>query len=99
MRCAPAGAARIVPRRGGAVVDWRLIWHCATTGGVPRRAFGAALVVGILLSLINQRDALWGHGRIDWLKLVLTFMVPYGVATYGAVATQLPATRRGAPPS
>lgn len=79
-------------------MNWRLVWVCATTGGVPRRAFGVAVVVGILLNLINQGDALLGHGRVDWLKLVLTFMVPYGVATYGAVSTQLPAMRRGSPP-
>ena len=79
-------------------MDWRLVWICATTDGVPRRALGVAIVVGFLLNLINQGSAMLGHGKIDWVKLMLTFMVPYGVATYGAVSARLAAVR-GAPPS
>jgi len=42
-----------------------------------------------LLVAINQGDVLIGGGDIAWLKLVLTYMVPYGVATYaGARAKQ-----------
>jgi hypothetical protein len=29
--------------------------------GIPKRAFGAALLVGTILNLINQGDALWGQ--------------------------------------
>jgi hypothetical protein len=61
---------------------------------VPRRSLMAAIVVGTILNLINQGDALFSGRHIDWLKLVLTYIVPYCVATYGAVAFRLEATRR-----
>lgn len=59
---------------------------CAVSGGVPRRSLYVALVVGTLLNLINQGDALFGPAPVSWLKLALTYLVPYGVCTYGAVA-------------
>lgn len=77
----------------------RAIWQCCIASGVPRRSFAAAIVVGTILNLINQGDALFGGRRIDWVKLALTYIVPYCVATYGAVAFRLEAMRRNAPPS
>ena len=56
--------------------------------GVPRRSLAVALVVGSLLNLINQGGALLGHAPIDWTKLLLTYAVPYFVATYGAVSAK-----------
>jgi hypothetical protein len=60
----------------------------AVSDGVPHRSIYAALVVGTLLNLINQGDALLGEGEIDWLKIGLTYCVPYCVATYGAVTAR-----------
>jgi hypothetical protein len=54
-----------------------------------RRSFYVALAVGTVLNLINQGDALLGSVSINWLKLVLTYCVPYAVCTYGAVSHQL----------
>lgn len=48
----------------------------------------AALVVGALLNLINQGDALLGVAPVNWFKIVLTYFVPYVVCTYGAVSSQ-----------
>jgi hypothetical protein len=62
---------------------------------VPRRSFLVALIVGTILNLINQGDALFGDGRLNWAKIILTFAVPYCVATYGAVSFRLTAARRG----
>jgi hypothetical protein len=59
------------------------------SGGVPRRSFVVALVVGTILNLINQGDALLAGASIDLLKVALTFIVPYCVATYGAVSYRL----------
>ena len=42
-----------------------------------------------MLNLINQGDALLGMASINWLKLVLTYCVPYAVCAYGAVTQQL----------
>ena len=62
---------------------------CAVADGLPRRALLAALVVGTALNLINQWDALFGPASLNWLKLGLTYFVPYGVTTYGAVSERL----------
>ena len=71
----------------------RLICRCAFSDGVPRRSFFVALIVGTVLNLINQGDALLGETPINWLKIVLTYFVPYAVCTYGAVSFQLRKTR------
>jgi len=56
---------------------------------VPRRSFFVALLVGTVLNLINQGDALLGETPINWFKIILTYFVPYAVCTYGAVSFQL----------
>ena len=46
-----------------------------------------ALVVGTILALINYGDRIFLHGDMraaDWVKLAVTYVVPYCVATYGA---------------
>jgi hypothetical protein len=52
-----------------------------------RRAIGVAAVVGTLLVLINQGDALIA-GRVDVMKVVLTYLVPFGVSIYSAAAAR-----------
>ena len=54
------------------------------TDGVPRRSFVVAFV-GTILNLINQGDALFEGGHVNIAKIILTYAVPYCVATYGAV--------------
>lgn len=60
----------------------------ALSDGVPRAAFIAALVVGTILNVINQGDAMIGGGDLNIAKILLTYCVPYCVATYGAVSAQ-----------
>jgi hypothetical protein len=46
-----------------------------------------ALVVGTILALINYGDRIFLHydmHLVDWVKLAITYCVPYCVATYGA---------------
>lgn len=43
-------------------------------------------LVGTILNLIGNYDILLTGGDVDPFKLVLTYMVPFFVATYGAVA-------------
>ena len=52
------------------------------------RAIKVAVVVGILLNLINQGEHIisLSFGSIHILKFILTFIVPYLVSTYTAVA-------------
>jgi len=65
------------------------ICRCCFSDGVPRRSLLVALIVGTILNLINQGDSFFGGSRINWAKIVLTFVVPYCVATYGAVSYRL----------
>jgi hypothetical protein len=60
---------------------------------VPRRSFLVALIVGTILNFINQGDALFGGARLNLTKIILTFAVPYCVATYGAVSYRMGAAR------
>jgi hypothetical protein len=60
---------------------------------VPRRSLVVALIVGTILNLINQGDALFGEGHLNLTKIILTFAVPYCVATYGAVSYRTSRTR------
>lgn len=68
---------------------WRAACRCAVSDGVPRRSLIVALIVGTILNLINQGDALLALGPINWAKILLTFAVPYCVSTYGAVSYYL----------
>ncbi len=68
---------------------WREICGYCVSEGVPRRSFVVALIVGTILNLINQGDALLTGVPLDFTKIILTFAVPYCVATYGAVSYRL----------
>jgi hypothetical protein len=57
--------------------------------GIPLRSGCVALVVGTILNLINQGDAIFGAMTINWTKIILTYLVPYAVSTYGAVSYRM----------
>lgn len=63
----------------------RSFWHLAFSDGVPARSASVALVCGTILNLINQGDVLLAGGQPVLWKVLLTYCVPYCVATYGAV--------------
>ncbi len=52
------------------------------------------LVVGTILTAINQGDFILAGQMPDPVKVGLTYMVPYCVATYGAVTAKRAAWRR-----
>lgn len=60
---------------------------------IYRRSFKVAFVVGTLLNLINQPQAVLGvvsldypaMQRIDVVKALLSYTVPFMVASYGAL--------------
>jgi hypothetical protein len=72
---------------------WRLACRYAVSGGVPRRSLWVAAIVGTILNLINQGDRLIAGQALDFIKLALTYLVPYFVSTYGAVSFRLYAGR------
>jgi hypothetical protein len=57
--------------------------------GIPFRSICVALLVGTILNLINQGDAIFGAATINWIKIILTYLVPYAVSTYGAVSYRM----------
>jgi hypothetical protein len=54
---------------------------------VRKRALKVALIVGSILAVINHGDVvLAGTATATvWIKVVLTFVVPYCVATFASV--------------
>ncbi len=54
-------------------------------------ALTLALGVGPLLNLINQYHVLLKLqlNHIDWMKLILTFLVPFFVSLYSATSTKM----------
>ena len=66
-----------------------LIWHHATTGGIPGRSLVVAVMVGTILNLINQGEVLLGSGSVNWLKIALTYVVPYCVCSYSATKNEV----------
>lgn len=69
------------------------IWRFAISDGVSKRSLAVSLIVGTLLNLINQGDVLFGTTDLNFLKLALTYVVPYCVSTYGAVSYRMSLTR------
>ncbi len=52
------------------------------------RSVLVALLVGSVLNVINQGDALFG-GSVSWSKIVLTYFVPLAVVSYGAAGRKI----------
>lgn len=71
---------------------WSRFFTLCLSDGIPKRSLGVALIVGTILNLINQGDALFGGADLNFTKIILTFAVPYCVATYGAVSYRIGAT-------
>ena len=57
--------------------------------GTPKKAFFTALVVGSILTSINHGDLILAGESPFWLKIVLTYCVPYCVTTWGAITGKL----------
>ena len=49
------------------------------------RALKVALIVGTILNLINQGDALFGPNELELVKASLTYCVPFCVSLHGAI--------------
>ena len=62
--------------------------------GTPRKAVLTALVVGTLLTAINQGDLILAGLAPPIWKVGLTFCVPYCVTTWGAITGKRAQWRR-----
>ena len=70
---------------------FKIYCEIAVSPSVIQRALKVALIVGTTLNLINQGEALVTFDLINLnlLKLALTYLVPYSVTTYTAVAMKV----------
>lgn len=64
--------------------DWMPSFRAALAWPVAKRSLTIAFLVGSILNLINQGDALMAGADVVWWKITLTYCVPFCVATYGA---------------
>ena len=55
----------------------------AVSGQYLVRAVAMMIIVGSVLNLINQGEALFHGAPLNVAKLLLTYCVPFCVATYG----------------
>ena len=53
--------------------------------GTPKRALMTALVVGTILTMINHGDVILEGGSLNYLKVSLTYCVPFCVTTWGSL--------------
>lgn len=65
--------------------------EAAMDGTVVKKSLNVAAVVGTILVLINYGDKLFPLElvRSDWIKMVMTYCVPYCVSTYAAASTMV----------
>ncbi len=82
----PASAATAL--RGG---DVRCARHVLTHPSVWKRALLTALIVGTILTAINQGNLIVRHGFTNEIaiKMALTYCVPFCVSTSGALGAAL----------
>ena len=57
--------------------------------GTPKKALLSALVVGSILTGINHGDLILSGEYPAWPKVLLTYLVPYCVTTWGAITVKL----------
>lgn len=50
-----------------------------------------SIVVGTILTLINQGEAFFGNAELNWLKVILTYIVPFCVSLYSSVLAKMEA--------
>ena len=62
--------------------------------GTPRKALATALVVGTILTAINHGDTILLEQYPPIIKVLLTYIVPYCVTTWGAVTGKLAQAKR-----
>ena len=53
--------------------------------GTPNKALMTAIVVGTILTTINHGDEILKGEYFNYLKIILTYCVPYCVTTWGAI--------------
>ncbi|UTW56686.1 nitrate/nitrite transporter NrtS [Kordiimonas sp. SCSIO 12610] len=74
-------------------------WDAVKERSTVRRALLVASIVGTLLCLINQWEAIiGGFIGVNWFKVVLTYMVPFSVSTYSTAASKVDFAKKNMQP-
>lgn len=81
------GTSTVLPEQIRPGVRALLVAACHSQ--VAGSALKVALVVGTLLNLINQGEALLDGAALSWPQLLLNYGVPYLVSTYSAARQAL----------
>lgn len=69
-------------------MSWARLGRYCLLDGIPCRSAGVALVVGTVLDAINRGDVLQRR-HANAAKRILAYLVPYAVASKGAVSCRL----------
>ena len=64
----------------------RTIIRQAASDGAPKHALVTSAIVGTILVAINHGDTILAGHMPPYIKIVLTYLVPYCVMTFGAVS-------------
>ena len=69
----------------------------AFEASVRKRALKVAMLVGSILAVINHGDAVISGNATaaTWVRIILTFLVPYCVATFASVQAIRQSARGG----
>ncbi|MFT7004234.1 MAG: hypothetical protein ACJAWW_001591 [Sulfurimonas sp.] len=70
---------------------FKIYCEVAISSNVVKRALKVSFIVGTILNLINQSEAIISLDleNINLIKVLLTYFVPYSVTTYTATAMKL----------
>lgn len=53
-----------------------------------KMAIFISIFVGTILTIINQGEAILGDPKINWFKVILTYIVPFCVSLYSSSVAQ-----------
>lgn len=67
----------------------RTLFQAACSGKIVKNSLRIAGVVGSVLNLINQGNAILELAGISWIHVMLNYFVPYCVASYSAAKNEL----------
>ena len=72
-------------------------WTAILNGAIFIRAFIVALVLGSILTAINQPDAIFSGATLELLPFALVYITPFAVVTFSQFLGIRQALRDGAP--
>lgn len=67
----------------------KALLQLACSARIARSALPIAFLVGTVLNLVNQGEIILAGDAVDWLRLLLNYLVPYCVASYSAAKNEL----------